>query len=100
MILETVLQNKAQAWDDTVVDYKVVPIRLHIPRVAGEDANVAQYTVSTGKIHIGNVNILLLCHQVCPEGSKILYGRNSFESYKFPQPKFRAACLLLSIVEI
>jgi hypothetical protein len=89
IIRQIMLQNKARSCDSTIMDHDVEPISLRIPRVPGEDADVPRYTISNTRIHNGNVNILLVSRQLCSEGTEVLYGRNSFVSYNFPQLKHR-----------
>lgn len=94
IILDMVLQNKAQAWIETTIDDDVLPINLRIPRIPREDDHIPQFRISKDRIHIGNVNILLVCHQLYSEGTQILYGRNSFVSYNFPQLKYRLPAVI------
>lgn len=89
LILDMVLQNKARVWDDRILDENVSPIHLHIPRIPGEGEDTPRYTISKDRIHIGNVKIILVCRQLYSEGVEVLYGRNSFVSYNFPQLKYR-----------
>jgi hypothetical protein len=94
IILDMVLQNKARGWDDNILDEFVSPIHLRIPRIPGEDKDTPQYIISKDRIHIGNVNTLLVCRQLYSEGSHVLYGRNSFVSYNFLQLKYRLPAVI------
>lgn len=89
MILKMLLENKSQAWDDDIVDKDVQPIYLHIPWVGDNGGSASQYKISSGRINIGNVNVLRTCRQLRWEGAHILYGHNAFISYNFPQLKYR-----------
>jgi hypothetical protein len=83
------LQNKSGVWEDYVVNPEVQPIHLSIPWVGDHGNTGLPYKISTIRLFIGNVNILLACRQLYMEGRHILYGRNPFVSYNFPQLKYR-----------
>jgi hypothetical protein len=89
LILEMLLQNKSGPWSGNVVNHEVEPIHLSIPWVGDHGNTGSPYKISTIRLFIGNVNILLACRQLCMEGRHMLYGRNSFISYNFPQLKYR-----------
>lgn len=89
LVLEMVLLNRSQVWEDNLIDAKVQPIPLHIPWVGGSETSSSPYKISMERIHIGNVSILLVCRQLYSEGRYIMYSRNSFVSYNFPQLKYR-----------
>ena len=89
MILKMLLENKAQAWDDHIIDKDVQPIYLHIPWVGDNGVSASPYKISGDRINIGNVNVLRACHQLRWEGAHILYGHNAFVTYNFPQLKYR-----------
>jgi hypothetical protein len=89
IILEMLLQNKSQAWEDKVINNDVQPIHLSIPWVGEHGTSGSPYKISTIRIITGNINILLVCRQLCMEGTHILYGRTSFIWYNFPQLKYQ-----------
>jgi hypothetical protein len=94
MALEMVLQNKARMWKDTVIDHDVSHIYLRIPHILGEGDAVPRYTISSDRIHIGNIKILLVCRQLYSEGIQVLYGGNSLVSYNFSQLKHRLPAVI------
>lgn len=89
LVLEMLLLNRSQIWNDDTIDANVQPIPLHIPWVGNSGVSTSPYTISMDRIHIGNVAVLRVCRQLCSEGRCIMYGRNSFVSYNFPQFKYR-----------
>lgn len=90
IILEMVLLNREEEWDNNVIDYEVEPIKLSIPWVGDDEGpHSSPYKITDRSICIGNVGILRACRQLYLEGRYILYGRNSFISYNFPQLKYR-----------
>jgi hypothetical protein len=89
LILDMVLLNKSGPWDDNIIDPNIEPVHLSIPWVGESNTSPSPYKISNVRIHVCNVNILRACHQLCLEGKVVLYGRNSFVSYNFPQLKYR-----------